>query len=105
VNNRIEVANALPQPSHDQSCSMRPWALKRDSSATSITLPQRGHFGRLRFSVAKVFLGDKARVDTRGDDAWHADWTIIVDPPRRPPTATLSSRMLRAVCGVTATAQ
>jgi hypothetical protein len=60
-------------------------ALKRDSSATSNTLPQRGHFGRLRFSLAKNRVG--TRVATCGDKAWHADWTIIVDPPRRTLTA------------------
>jgi hypothetical protein len=74
----MEVANALPQSSQDQSWSIWPIALealvlKRDSSATSKTLPQRGHFGRLRLSLAC----------RRGNDAWHADWTIIVDPPRR----------------------
>jgi hypothetical protein len=60
-------------------------ALKRDSSATSKTLPQRGHFGRLRFSLAKnrVAARGATRVATCGEKAWHADWTIIVDPPRR----------------------
>jgi len=61
----------------------------------SKTLLQRGHLGRLRFSLAKV--------GTRGEVAWHADWTIIVDPPQR--TRHPLSRMVRAICGATATAQ
>jgi hypothetical protein len=36
-------------------------------------LPQRGHGGRLKFSLAR----------TRAVGAWQADWTIMVDPPRR----------------------
>jgi hypothetical protein len=52
---------------------MRPLTLNWDSSATSKTLPQRGQFGRLRSSVAITGV----------DDAWHAVWTIIVDPPQR----------------------
>ena len=63
----------------------------------SNTLPQRGHLGRLRFCLAKV--------GTRGEVAWHADWTIIVDPPQRTLTRHFLSRMLRAVYGVTATAR
>jgi hypothetical protein len=43
--------------------------LNRDSSAISKTLPQSGHFGRLKSSVAR----------TRVDALWHADCTIIVD--------------------------
>jgi hypothetical protein len=70
----MEVTNSLPQPSHDQAWSMRPRTLKRDSSAMSRTLPQRGHFGRPRFWVPRP-CDEKAR--------W-ADWTVIVDPPRRP---------------------
>jgi hypothetical protein len=69
----IEVANSWPQSSHDQAWSIRPLTLNQDSSATSRTIPQLGHFGRLRSSVAR----------TRVDRAWQADWTIIVDPPRR----------------------
>ncbi len=64
-------------------------------------LPQRGHFGRLRFSVAK------ARRDTRVDKAWHADWTIIVDPPGDTPDAPAPHPMifmLPAIYGGTATA-
>jgi len=56
---------------------MRPLTLNRDSSAMSNTLPQRGHLGRLSLSVA-------AGLDAR---TWHADWTIIVEPPRRSRTA------------------
>jgi hypothetical protein len=48
----IVVMKALPQSSHDQAWSIRPPALNRDSSATSRMLSQRGHFGRLKFSVA-----------------------------------------------------
>jgi hypothetical protein len=48
---------------------MRPRRLNRDSSANSKTLPQSGHFGRLKSSVAR----------TRVDALWHADCTIIVD--------------------------
>jgi hypothetical protein len=60
----IEVLKVLPQSSHDQSSSMRPQALKRDSSATNKALPQCGHLGRLSGS-------DGAR-----------DWAVIsiVDP-------------------------
>jgi hypothetical protein len=47
--------------------------LNRDSSATNKTLLQRGHFGRLRSLVARTHV----------DGAWHANWTIIVDPPQR----------------------
>jgi hypothetical protein len=65
----IEVTNALPHASHDQAWSMRPRRLNRDSSANSKTLPQSGHFGRLKSSVAR----------TRVDAVWHADWTIIVN--------------------------
>jgi hypothetical protein len=68
----------LPQSSQDQSWSIRPIVLaapasKRELSATSNTLPQRGHCGLLRPSLAK----------NRGARTWHADWTIIADPPRR----------------------
>jgi hypothetical protein len=55
---------------------MRPLASNRDSSAKSKMLPQRGHWGRLKLSVAS----------TRGvhlEDVWQADWTIIVDLLRR----------------------
>jgi hypothetical protein len=55
------------------------------------TLRQHGHFGRPRFSVARSF-----------DNAWHADWTIIVDPPRRS-TPHPAIPILPAVCGATAT--
>jgi hypothetical protein len=48
---------------------MRPRRLNRVSSAISRMLPQSGHFGRLKSSVAR----------TRVDALWHADWTIIVD--------------------------
>jgi hypothetical protein len=65
----IEVTNALPHASHDHAWSMRPRRLNRDSSANSKTLPQSGHFGRLKSSVAR----------TRVDAVWHADWTIIVN--------------------------
>jgi len=57
---------------------MRPSTLNRDSSAISKTLPQCGHFGRRKFSVAT----------TAGDGFGHADGTIIVDPPRRSITPT-----------------
>jgi hypothetical protein len=78
----MEVENVLPQ-SQDQSSSIRPMALellvsKRDSSATSKTLPQRGQLGRLRFSLAKN-RGARAWYA----ELWHADGTIIADPPRR----------------------
>jgi hypothetical protein len=43
--------------------------LNRDSSAISRTLPQSGHFGRLKSSVARTHL----------DALWHADWSIIAD--------------------------
>lgn len=69
--NLIEVTKAWPQSSHDQAWSIRPWALKRDSSATSSTPPQRGQRGRLRFFALSA--------DVEG--AWHSDWTIMVDPP------------------------
>jgi hypothetical protein len=49
--NRMEVTKAVPQSSHDQLWSIRPLALNRDSSAISKMQPQRGHFGRLSFSV------------------------------------------------------
>jgi len=62
-----------PQSWHDQAWSIRPLTLNQVSSPTKRTGPQLGHFGRLRSSVAT----------TRVDRAWHADWTIIVDPPRR----------------------
>jgi hypothetical protein len=65
----IEVTNAVPHSSHDQAWSMRPRRLNRDSSANSKMLPQSGHFGRLKSSVAR----------TRVDALWHADCTIIVD--------------------------
>src|ERR1700731_417472 len=65
----IEVTNAVPHASHDQAWSMRPRRLNRDSSAISRTLPQSGHFGRLRTSVAR----------TRADALWHADCPTIVD--------------------------
>jgi hypothetical protein len=65
----IEVTNAVPHASHDQAWSMRPRRLNRDSSAISRTLPQSGHFGRLRTSVAR----------TRVDALWHADCPTIVD--------------------------
>jgi hypothetical protein len=65
----IEVTNAVPHASHDQAWSMRPRRLNRDSSANSKTLPQSGHFGRLRTSVAR----------TRVDALWHADCPTIVD--------------------------
>jgi hypothetical protein len=44
--------------------------LNRESSAISNTLPQCGHFGRLKSSVASIGIAE----------LWHADWTIIVDP-------------------------
>jgi hypothetical protein len=65
--------------------------LNLDSSATSRLPPQRGHFGRRRFSVAKVL-----------DISWHVDWTIIFDPHRR----TLTKPYLvivHSVCGAAAT--
>jgi len=71
---RIEVTNSLPQSSHDQVWSIRPRILNRDCSAMSRTLPQRGQLGRPRFSVVRPQAG-KAR---------QADWTVIVDPLRRP---------------------
>src|ERR1700761_5179316 len=63
---------------------MRPLASKRDSSAKSKTLPQRGHLGRLKLSVAS----------SRGvhrEDAWYADWTIIVALLRRTPHRLLQA--------------
>jgi hypothetical protein len=79
----IEVTNALPQASHDQAWSMRPRRLNRDSSAISRTLPQSGHFGRLKSSVAR----------TRVDALWHADCTIIVDA-----SSTFAHRTNRPAC-------
>jgi hypothetical protein len=71
---------------------MWPLELNLDPSATRSTLPQHGHFGRPRFSVARSF-----------DNAWHADWMIIADPPRRSsPHPTIP--ILPGVYGVTATA-
>jgi hypothetical protein len=78
----MEVTNVLPQLSQDQSWSIRPIALaalasKRELSAISNTLPQRGHCGLLRLSFA----------NSRGAGTWHADGTIIVGPARRTLTA------------------
>jgi hypothetical protein len=91
----MEVTNALPQSSQDQRWSIRPkasaaLASKRDSSAIKRTLPQRGQFGRLRLSFASK----------RGAGTWHAEWTIIVDPPRRthltaPSACTIARRLWR----------
>src|SRR5271170_7636205 len=88
----MEVTNRLPQSSHDQVWSMRPLALNRDSSATSRMLPQPGHFGRLRFSVAWTRLDEATFAVT-----WHADWTIIVDSPRRSLTAPRDSQPARCL--------
>jgi hypothetical protein len=45
-------------------------ASNRDSSAISKTLPQRGHFGRLKLwaAVARAVILE---------DAWYAAWTIM----------------------------
>jgi len=57
----------------------------------SSTLPQSGHFGRLKSSVAR----------TRGDA--HADCTIIVDPSSTLAHRTQSPAMLRVAYGAAAT--
>jgi hypothetical protein len=89
----IDVTNALPHASHDQAWSMRPRRLNRDSSAISRMLPQSGHFGRLKSSVAR----------TRVDALWHADCTIIVDPSSTLAHRTQSLAMLRVAYGAAAT--
>jgi hypothetical protein len=76
---------------------MRPRRLNRDSSANSKTLPQSGHFGRLKSSVAR----------TRVDALWYADCTIIVDPSsmlvHRTQPINQSPGMLRVAYGAAAT--
>jgi hypothetical protein len=89
----IDVTNALPHASHDQAWSMRPRRLNRDSSAISRMLPQSGHFGRLKSSVAR----------TRVDALWHADCTIIVAPSSMLAHRTQSAGMLRVAYGAAAT--
>src|SRR5580700_3828557 len=88
----IDVTNALPHASHDQAWSMRPRRLNRDSSAISRMLPQSGHFGRLKSSVAR----------TRVDALWHADCTIIVNASSML-APNQSSGMLRVAYGAAAT--
>lgn len=69
-------------------------ASNRDSSAISKTLPQRGHFGRLKLGVAL------ARAVLK--DAWYAAWTIMaisLDAPSPHPTVPTK----HALCGATAT--
>jgi hypothetical protein len=56
-------------------------------------LPQSGHFGRLKSSVAR----------TRVDALWHADWTIIVDASSMLAHRTQSPGMLRVAYGAAAT--
>jgi hypothetical protein len=70
------VTNAVPQWSHDQAWSIWPVKLNRDFSAISNTLPQCGHFGRLKSWVASKFWVASIGIA----ELWHADWTIIVDP-------------------------
>jgi hypothetical protein len=48
-------------------------------------LPQRGHLGRLKLSVASTRA-------VHLEDAWYADWTIIVDLLRRTPHHTLQAQ-------------
>jgi hypothetical protein len=72
---------------------MHPLRLKADSSATSRTFPQRGHFGRPRFEVA-------------ASSVLQANWMLIVDlldAPANTPNLTLWFVMLRAICGAAAT--
>jgi hypothetical protein len=72
---------------------MQPLALKRDSSATSKTLPQHGQFGRLRFTVASAW--EAAAV--------HAGWTVIVGSSSMPIHRAQSRHMLSGIYGVGAT--
>src|SRR5580700_3021649 len=69
----MEVTNSWAHSSHDQAWRMRPLKLNADSSAISRTLSQRGHFGRLKSYLT-------------GFGALQANWTVIVEPPRRPLT-------------------
>ena len=66
----MEVTNSWSHWSHDHTWRMRPAGLNSDPSATSRTLPQRGHLGRPRSWVKACSA--------------LAQWLLIVAPPRRP---------------------
>jgi hypothetical protein len=67
--------------------------LNRDFSAISNTLPQCGHFGRLKSSVVSIGIAE----------LWHAGWTIIVDPSSTLPHRKQPWRSLSVPYGAAAT--
>jgi hypothetical protein len=83
--NRIEVTNSCAQSSQAQAWQIRPWRLNLDCSAISSTLPQRGQLGRPKFRVAAVWVSQ-------------ANWMLIVDSPRRYPTAPRSVSIVGKSC-------
>lgn len=98
--NVIEVTNSCAQSSHDQAWRIRPLRLNSDTSAINRTLPQRGHFGRLKSGVTGSLAVQANSL------AVQANWMLIVDPPRRSDTAPRCCHLeliLCAVCGAAAT--